>query len=89
MTEKNNNQEIEIISTVEIHHIYGPEDLAALSDHIPMTQSELAAFKKDFAEAISREIEACLDADAVNVANVQYFEYEVPAEPETKTVTEE
>lgn len=89
MTENNTTPEVEIISTVEIHHIYGPEDLAALSEHIPMTQAELAEFKKDFSEAISREIMTWLDADAVNVANVQYFEYEVPAEPETKTVTEE
>lgn len=89
MTEKNNLKEIEVISTVEIHHIYGVEDLAALSEHIQMTQAELAAFKEDFADAIAREISSCLDADAVNVANIQYFEYEVPTDPETKTITEE
>lgn len=88
MEEKKMQQEIEVISTVEIHHIYNAEDIMALSEHIPMGPGDLARFKQDFAKAISEEIYTCLDADAVNVANVQYFEYEVPAEPETKTIEE-
>lgn len=87
MEEKKIPQEIEVISTIEIHHIYGEEDLRALAENIPMTMEELALFKHDFADAVAREVETSLEADAVNVASVQYFEYEAPETAACETVT--
>lgn len=69
-------KEIEIITTVEITHIFNGDELKNLIGEgaVPQNPEELAGFKKAFAEAIKNEIEEWVDTDYVNVTNVQYFE---------------
>lgn len=73
-----NIKEIEIITTVEITHIYKGDELKGLIGEgaVPKSPEELVSFKKAFAEAIKNEIEEWVDTDYVNITNVQYFEKE-------------
>lgn len=68
--------EIELTITAEISYYYNGGTLERLKekDLLPRTPEELADFKRDTANDIVSEIVEYLEADHVNVTNVQYFE---------------
>ena len=85
---ENKLREIELVTTVEITHIYSKEDIAQLEGLIPETPEDLADFKKAVAEETERAIKASLDADYVLITNVQYFEKDNPKSDEIETTEE-
>lgn len=85
---ENKLREIELVTTVEITHIYSEDDIAKLDGFIPETPEDLAEFKKNVADETKRAIEASLDADYVLVTNVQYFEKDNPKSDEDETTEE-
>ena len=66
--------EIEVVTTVEITHIYNGEELREIAGDIPDSPNALKELKDDFASAVKNDVEISTQADYVLVTNVQYFE---------------
>jgi len=77
---EHNISEIEIVTTVEITHIYSGKELDELASEglLPDSPEDLENFKSSMAEEIKSSISGFLEADHVGVTAVQYFEKEKP-----------
>lgn len=74
--------EIEVVTTVEITHVYNGDELRDIAGDIPRTPEALEELKQGFASAIRNDVEISTQADYVLVTNVQYFEKDAPQEQE-------
>ena len=66
--------EIEVVTTVEVTHIYSGEELREIAEDVPGSPEALKELKEAFASAIKNDVELSTAADYVLVTNVQYFE---------------